>query len=358
MGSRLLPTIVRVLQTGMLRTPTAILVFGLATFSAVAAERPAKELFGAEPLPAALASEPIGFYSRGCMAGAVQLPPDGPYWQAMRLSRNRQWGLPILVDFVEKLAEDAATKDGWPGLLVGDMSQPRGGPMLTGHASHQVGLDADIWLNPMPSRRYSEQEREDISAVAMTEPGPHFVYENRWTPRHGLLIRRAALDPRVERIFVAPGIKKKLCETAGTDRRWLSKVRPYYGHNYHFHVRLSCPPGARCKAQAAPPPGDGCGADLDYWFSAEPYKPAPKPEKPVKPKEIMLSELPPACRTVLRADPIPGTVTMREAFALKIGLGGSLPADSGMSYVQAGEPTGAIEEVETARLPRPRPEGY
>jgi penicillin-insensitive murein endopeptidase len=179
----------------------ATLAVSLATFSAAAAERPAKELFGAEPLPAALASEPIGFYSRGCMAGAVQLPPDGPYWQAMRLSRNRQWGLPALIDFVEKLAKDAATNDGWPGLLVGDMSQPRGGPMLTGHASHQVGLDADIWLNPMPPRRLSEREREDISAVEMTEPGPHFVHEDRWTPQHGLLIRRAALDPRVERIF-------------------------------------------------------------------------------------------------------------------------------------------------------------
>jgi penicillin-insensitive murein DD-endopeptidase len=344
------------LESVMLRV-FAILALVFAALPAPAVERPAKELFGAEPLPAALASEPIGFYSRGCMAGAIQLPPDGPNWQAMRLSRNRQWGLPILIDFVEKLARDAATEDGWPGLLVGDMSQPRGGPMLTGHASHQVGLDADIWLNPMPPRRLSEREREDISAVEMTEPGPHEVHEDRWTPQHGRLIRRAALDPRVERIFVAPGIKKKLCETAGTNRGWLHKVRPYYGHNYHFHVRLSCPAGTRCKAQATPPPGDGCGADLDYWFSAEPYKEPPKPAKPVKPKEIMLSDLPPACRTVLRADPIPGTVTMREAFALKIGVGGNMPANSGVAFVQAGEPTGAADEVEPARLPRPRPEG-
>ena len=349
---------VAVLQANMLRA-LAILALLFGAFPALAAERPAKELFGAEPLPAALSSEPIGFYSKGCMAGAVQLPPDGPYWQAMRLSRNRQWGVPILIDFVEKLAQDAATQDGWPGLLVGDMSQPRGGPMLTGHASHQVGLDADIWLNPMPSRRYSEQEREDISAIEVTKPGPYEVHADRWTAPHGRLIRRAALDPRVERIFVAPGIKKKLCETAGTDRGWLSKVRPYYGHNYHFHVRLSCPPGTRCKAQSAPPPGDGCGADLDYWYSAEPYKEPPKPEKPVKPKEIMLSELPPACRTVLTADAIPGTVTMREAFALKIGLGRSVPANnSGMAYVETPEPAASFPGFETARLPRPRPEGY
>lgn len=344
------------LQRAMLRL--LVLLAGLLMpLVTLAAERPAKELFGAEPLPAALAPQPIGFYSKGCMAGGMQLLPDGPTWQAMRLSRNRQWGLPVLVAFLEKLAQDAATQDGWPGLLVGDMSQPRGGPMLTGHASHQIGLDADIWLNPMPSRRYTEQEREDVSAVALTEPGPHEIYEDRWTPAHGLVIRRAALDPRVERIFVAPGIKKKLCETAGNDRGWLSKVRPYYGHNYHFHVRLGCPRGTPCKSQSAPPAGDGCGADLAYWFSAEPYKPAPEPAKP--PKQMMLSELPPACRTVLEADAVAGAVTMREAFALKLGMGGTLPAvESGLAFAPASEPASPFSDLEVARVPRPRPEGY
>jgi penicillin-insensitive murein endopeptidase len=273
----------------------------------------------------------------------------------MRLSRNRQWGLPVLIDFIETLARDAVTQDGWPGLLVGDISQPRGGPMLTGHASHQVGLDADIWLTPMPSRRLSEKEREDISATEITQPGPHEVHADRWSPRHGLLIRRAALDPRVERIFVAPGIKKKLCEMAGTDRGWLRRVRPYYGHNYHFHVRLSCPQGTPCRAQSAPPPGDGCGSDLDYWFSAEPYKPAPKPAEP--PKEIMLSDLPPACRTVLEADAVPGAVTMVQAFQMKIGAGGTAPADAGLAYVEPSQPAALFEGLEAARLPRPRPEG-
>ena len=273
------------------------LILALLAATPAAAEPPAKQLFGAESLPAALASQPIGFYSRGCMAGAVQLPPDGPYWQAMRLSRNRQWGLPILVDYIERLARDAATMDGWSGLLVGDMAQPRGGPMLTGHASHQTGLDVDIWAMPMPARRLSASERENMSARAVVEPGPHEVVDGNWPPALGAMIRRAALDPRVERIFAAPGIKKKLCETAGGDRSWLRKVRPYYGHNEHIHVRLSCPAGTPCRDQAAPPPGDGCGADLDYWFSAEPYKPAPPPAEPAK--QVMMSDLPPACRNVL-----------------------------------------------------------
>jgi penicillin-insensitive murein endopeptidase len=321
----------------------------LAVGAASAQERPAKELFGGAPLPADLSPEPIGFYSRGCMAGAVALTPDGPYWQAMRLSRNRHWGLPVLVDFLQNLARDAATQDGWPGLLVGDMSQPRGGPMLTGHASHQVGLDADIWLTPMPGRRLSEREREDISATPMVEPGPHMVHEDRWTAGHGRLIRRAALDPRVERIFVAPGIKKKLCETAGGDRGWLAKVRPYYGHNYHFHVRLSCPPGTNCRSQSPPPPGDGCGADLAYWYSQEPYKQAPDPSAPQK--QMMLGELPPACRNVLQAAARPGSQTMLQAFAAGVSGMAAMPA------VQAIGQAAMAGGLEPARLPRPRPAG-
>src|SRR6266567_3115155 len=119
---------------------------------------PAKELFGRKTAPAPLQARTIGFYSKGCLAGAVALPINGPTWQVMRLSRNRNWGHPNLVQFLERLAAQAP-KTGWHGLLVGDISQPRGGPMLTGHASHQVGLDADIWLTPMPDRQLSREER-------------------------------------------------------------------------------------------------------------------------------------------------------------------------------------------------------
>jgi penicillin-insensitive murein DD-endopeptidase len=312
------------------------------------AEQTAKQLFGAQSLPAALPTGPVGFYARGCMAGAAQLPPDGSTWEAMRLSRNRQWGLPVLIDFIEKLAKDAATLDGWPGLLIGDMSQPRGGPMVTGHASHQIGLDVDIWLTPMPARRLSEKEREDMSAISVAEPGPHDIYRDRWTSAHGRVIRRAALDPRVERIFVAPGIKKELCRTAGSDRGWLSKVRPYYGHDDHFHIRLSCPPGTNCRKQAPPPPGDGCGKELDYWFTAAPYKPASTPAHP--PRQVMLADLPAACKAVLQAPPVDGAMTMRQAFAAETGQP-TPPADADLPVMVSAP----AAEPALARLPRPRP---
>ena len=128
---------------------------------------PAKELFGRKVLPAAMPTRVLGFYAHGCIAGAEGLPINGDNWQVMRLSRNRNWGHPHLVALVKRLAGKAHRDAGWPGILVGDMSQPRGGPMLTGHASHQVGLDADIWLTPMPNRQLSRNEREEMSAVMM-----------------------------------------------------------------------------------------------------------------------------------------------------------------------------------------------
>jgi penicillin-insensitive murein endopeptidase len=259
----------------------------------------ARDLFASKAAPAALPAEPIGFYTRGCLAGGVELPADGPHWQAMRPSRNRAWGTPVLVDYIQTLARDAAEKDGWPGLLVGDLAQPRGGPMRDGHASHQSGLDVDIWFEPMPARRLTTQERETRQAPSLVKPGPHMVDEARWPPALARLLRRAALDARVERIFVAPGIKKKLCASAGDDRAWLSKLRPWYGHDDHFHVRLRCPDGARCERQGGVVAGDGCGADLAWWYTKEPYAPSPTPASPKGP--LRLRDLPDPCVAVLGA---------------------------------------------------------
>jgi penicillin-insensitive murein DD-endopeptidase len=282
----------------------ASLVLAALTLSASQsyAEPPAKELFGAQPLPSQTEPQSIGFYSKGCLAGGVAIPVDGPNWQVMRLSRNRNWGHPNLIALLERLAQDG-TKVGWPGLMVGDISQPRGGPMLTGHASHQIGLDADIWLTPMPNRRWSRQEREDTSATSMLKGNGLYVDPNIWTPAHAGILQTAASYPQVERILVHPGIKKKLCDTVKGDRAWLSKVRPYWGHHYHFHLRIKCQPGSPgCKGQEKVAAGEGCDDSLAWWFTDEPWKPAPKPKKPVKPKPpLRLADLPPACAQVLDA---------------------------------------------------------
>ena len=272
---------------------------------------PAKELFGSVAVPAPLAARSIGAYSKGCLAGGVALPINGPDWQVMRLSRNRNWGHPRLIDYLERLASDARAFDDWPGLLVGDLSQPRGGPMLTGHTSHQIGLDADIWLTPMPDRILTDQEREDISAVSMLKD-PFTVDPEVWTPGRTKLIKRAASYPQVHRIFVHPAIKKILCQQAGAkNRRWLAKVRPWWNHYYHFHVRLSCPPGvAGCANQKPVAGNDGCGTELKNWYAMlrkseiwkanQPPTPA-KPATPAKSKKRLkrVADLPKDCKTVL-----------------------------------------------------------
>jgi penicillin-insensitive murein DD-endopeptidase len=255
---------------------------------------PAKELFARK---SALIQEArsIGFYSAGCLSGGTALPISGPAWQVMRVSRNRNWGHPTLIRFLKNFALEVRKAGSWNGLLIGDMSQPHGGPMSTGHASHQIGLDADIWLRPMPKREPTLAEREEMMSTNVVAGDRLDVDPTSWMPRHGALIKAAALDAQVERIFVNPAIKKTLCRETTGDRTWLHKVRPWWGHDYHFHVRLLCPAdSAECEPQDPPPPGDGCGKDLDWWFTDEGLYP-----KPGKPEPLTMARLPPACRSVL-----------------------------------------------------------
>ena len=303
------------------------------------AEDLAKNLFGRQALPAATAPKSYGFYSKGCFAGGVAIATDGPNWQAMRLSRNRRWGHPTMIALIEKLSRDAV-KDGWRGLMLGDISQPRGGPMLTGHASHQIGLDADIWFTPMPDHRLSVNERENMSATSLVNDKTHKVIDRLWTPAHAALLKRAASYGEVERILVNPGIKKKLCETVTGDRSWLRKVRPFWGHDYHFHIRIGCQPGSvGCKAQADVAPGEGCDKALAWWFTEEPWRPNKNPDAP-KARDLMtMKSLPPACREVLNA-PAPVseasvTVTGRGPKVLVAGAAAAPSAASAASAVNA-----------------------
>jgi penicillin-insensitive murein DD-endopeptidase len=266
---------------------------------------PARELFGRKTGPAAMHAHTIGFYAKGCLAGGVALPINGKTWQVMRLSRNRNWGHPELVAFLERLASEK-DKTGWSGLLVGDMSQPRGGPMRTGHASHQVGLDADIWLTPMPDRELTRREREEMSATMVVAESRKDVDPKVWTPAHLNIIKAAAEDPKVARIFVNPAIKKALCRDATGDRSWLHKVQPWWGHDYHFHVRLNCPAGEHeCVPQPPRPMSEGCSdKDLAHWFTdavLHPKPPPPGTPKPVSRPGLRMADLPAACKQVLQS---------------------------------------------------------
>ncbi len=174
----------------------------------------------------------------------------------MRLSRNRNWGHPELVRFLERFAPRAAKATGWPGILIGDMAQPRGGPLPFGHKSHQIGLDVDIWFRPMPDHRLSRKQRETMSATSLVAHDWKHLNPKTWTPADAAFIRTAAEQPEVERVLVNAAIKKELCELEGKKHwSWMAKVRPWYGHDDHIHVRLKCP----AEFPALPPSAGGAG---------------------------------------------------------------------------------------------------
>jgi penicillin-insensitive murein DD-endopeptidase len=304
--------------------------------SAITKASIAKNLFGAVKEPANLATRSIGFYAHGCLAGAKPLPVNGAAWQVMRLSRNRNWGHITLIKYIERFAEDAKEKDGWPGLLIGDLSMPRGGPMPYGHASHQVGLDVDIWYKPEPDHELTPQERESIKMESFLSDAGH-VNPEVWKPEYEKLLRRAVSYPEVARIFVNPAIKKWLCDNAKEDRSFLHKVSPIMGHDDHFHVRLVCPPdNPGCQGQPPNRPDEGCGKGLDKWIEtlmkpkpAAPVPAAPVPAAPVQAhaplrlrglaakiqswkrkamalrskRSLTMAQLPPECEKVLKAEP-------------------------------------------------------
>ncbi len=283
-----------------------ILLLGIAM--PAAGEPLAKQQFGAKTNGSHQRPAAFGSYAKGCVAGAVQLPETGPTWQAMRLSRNRNWGHPRTIDFIDDLSAFAAKQPGWQGLYIGDISQPRGGPMISGHRSHQIGLDIDIWMLPASRLNHSASARENISSISTRRAKGAYVNDN-WSRAHHRILREAAKDKRVARIFVFPGAKVQMCKDAKGNRKWLRKIRPWWGHHYHFHVRLTCPRGRRgCTNQAPPPPGDGCG-DAQKWVDDILNPPKPKPADPNAPKskpkprrEYVLADLPKQCTSVLRSD--------------------------------------------------------
>jgi penicillin-insensitive murein endopeptidase len=270
----------------------------------------ARKLFAEEKYPANLPprTTAIGTANCGCIAGAKALPLDGPGWQVMRPSRNRYWGHPDMIDYVEQLGARAA-KVGWTGLLVGDMGMPRGGPMPFGHASHQRGTDVDIWLTKGPDHTLPRDVRESLSALSVLKVDSVELDPEVWTPAHANFVREAAKDDRVARIFVTPAIKKYMCSCkapGGADTEWLRRLRPWEGHDDHIHVRLKCPKFDPCIEQDPPPEGDGCGAELDEWMQKiakdPPHKSQPQVENEPNPP-LPLSKMPPECQELLKMKP-------------------------------------------------------
>lgn len=241
--------------------------------------------------PAAGPAEAIGGYADGCLQGGVPLAEIGPGYQVLRPERRRYYSHPVMHQYILDLARQAH-KLGLPDILVGDMAMPKGGPFSSGHKSHQMGLDADFWFR-FSAKKLTTRQRNTIQPVQMVDFSTNKVTK-AFTNQQITLLKLAAQDPRVERIFVNPPIKEAMCEHfAGTSESWMGKLRPWFGHDTHFHVRLRCPVGSKdCQSQAPVPAGDGCGEELQSWLS----KPATVSEKPV-PNKIPV--LPERCQNLL-----------------------------------------------------------
>lgn len=267
------------------RLPVA-LVLAASMFGGVAtarADQPGAEAqWASYALPVAGAPQVIGTYSNGCVIGAVALPLDGAGYSVIRPQRNRYWGHPTLVEFIQSLGFEALKRQ-LGVLMIADMGQPRGGP-ISGHASHELGLDVDIWLRLLPGNLMDVAERNSPVSQSAVIPGTSSIDRSFWSPAHVELYHAAATLPNVDRIFAHPVIKRELCETVTGDRSWLGKIRPWYGHDEHMHVRLRCPDDSpQCRPQSPVPPGDGCGDELAWWFTDGPYQPSSTPPAPPPP---------------------------------------------------------------------------
>ncbi|MBE0152817.1 penicillin-insensitive murein endopeptidase [Serratia sp. PL7] len=235
-------------------------------------------------------AQAVGGFANGCIIGAHPLPLNSPDYQVMRTDQRRYFGHPDLLAFIQRLSSQANQK-ALGTVLIGDMAMPAGGRFSSGHASHQSGLDVDIWLQ-LPRQRWSAQQLLKPQPIDLVSGDGKQVVDRQWQPQIESLIKMAAQDSEVTRIFVNPAIKQRLCQDAGADRGWLHKVRPWFGHRAHMHVRLRCPAGSlECLDQDAPPVGDGCGAELASWF--KPHQPNANPVKKEPPP------LPPTCQALL-----------------------------------------------------------
>ncbi len=237
----------------------------------------------------------VGGPGVGCIAGAVELPPEGAGYQTVRMSRSTFWGHPATVAALRLLAT-RATAAGLPELYMNDLSLPRGGPMPGIHASHMIGLDADVWLDVRPKPPLAWAERDALEVPSLVSADRRGVEPGRWSPLHLRLIRLAAGLPGLDRVLVNPAIKQQLCREATGDRSWLRLVRPWYGHSAHMHLHFRCPAGQpECRDAAPPPPGEGCDATLQWWFDQLDASPRPAGPPPAPPP------LPAACRAILGA---------------------------------------------------------
>lgn len=236
-----------------------------------------------------------GSTGAGCLEGSQQLKEGAQGIQIQRWALNRDYGHPLMIQYLSDLSERTRSL-GLPPLLIGDISQSLGGPYgpKSNHASHNTGIDVDLPFDfALPRKSVSELANpQDVYIVRGSK------IQKTFTKSIELYIKTAASDPRVDRIFVAPMIKKHMCRLyEGQEHNgFLHKLRPWFGHQAHMHVRLKCPfDSPECISQMPVPQGTGCGYELESWFL-----PPPPKSTIAKPKVKKERILPAKCTQLLK----------------------------------------------------------
>lgn len=237
-------------------------------------------------------AQSVGFYSLGCLLNGEKYAVSNAQWEVVNTFRNRFYGHPSMAAFLTYLGDGMVKLHG-KKVVTGDVGLPAGGPTVSGHASHQTGLDVDLRYRYYDAgKKMSDSERSNFAAPDIAIHEVEEVKEagkKKYVLKTSLVggkladvvadsLRISAEHPAVERIFVSPPIKKALCAryaNAGAYPAWLLKLSPYYGHADHFHVRIACPEGSTDCVKQAPvrPAADdttkvGCaGSSLHWWYN-------------------------------------------------------------------------------------------
>ena len=220
-----------------------------------------KFLFALSLLAGVSHAASYGPYSRGCFTNGDSLPESGPGFFSIQRQRDTFHGHPDTVNFVKSLGQKAE-QEKLGVVRVGNIAQKNGGPLYEHSVSHQSGLDVDIGY--VFSKKKSGEVLVDVLKKDRS------INTKLFTKESERLIQLTAQDKKVQRILVNPIIKKKMCETY-PDQKWLRKLRPWWKHTDHMHVRLHCPKDSpECVKQSPVPAGTGCSGDqFEWWFSQE-----------------------------------------------------------------------------------------
>ena len=180
----------------------------------------------ADPLPRVewRRSVAVGAPEAGRLVRGVRLPAAGGHfftWDpVLRRSPNRawrRWGTDRLVRLVLRIADEYRRAHPFaPRMAVGDLSRPRGGDFgprfgYIGHATHQNGLDVDVYYPRADGR----------------ERAPRFASE----------IDRALSQELVDRLVRAGAVKVFVGPNTGL-RGPAGVVIPLANHDNHLHARI------------------------------------------------------------------------------------------------------------------------